>query len=210
MPEEATTPTRGKLYGYARVSTLSQETDRQEVDLRAYGVRADDLYTDRMSGSRRAAERPAFSQVLDLLQEGDELAVTTLDRLGRTGTEMAQQVFDLHDQGVKVTVLNLGGQTVDTSSAMGRLLVQVLSAVAEAELAIKRERIRDSVEKRRKNKESLGGRPKAVPEEIIRGIHEDIQNGMSVAAACRKKRGVYEGVSRPTYYRRAEALGLQG
>lgn len=76
-----------KLIGYARVSTRQQDTDRQEQDLLAAGVRRDDLYVDHgVSGAR--ASRPAFDRALDALHDGDTLVVTTLDRLGRSTIDM--------------------------------------------------------------------------------------------------------------------------
>lgn len=61
-----------KVIGYARVSTRSQETDRQIADLLGAGVRRDDLYTDqRVSGAK--ASRPGFDKALEALQEGDAL-----------------------------------------------------------------------------------------------------------------------------------------
>lgn len=78
-----------KLIGYARVSTKSQATDRQIMDLIAAGIRRDDIYVDHgVSGGR--ARRPEFDSVLDALQVGDTLVVTTLDRLGRSTANMLE------------------------------------------------------------------------------------------------------------------------
>src|SRR5699024_4724000 len=76
-----------KLIGYARVSTRSQQADRQIEDLVAAGVRRDDLYVDRgVSGARTS--RPGFDQALAALHSGDTLVIATLDRLGRSTQSM--------------------------------------------------------------------------------------------------------------------------
>lgn len=79
----------GKLIGYARVSTKSQDADRQVTDLLDAGVRRNDLYVDHgVSGAR--ASRPGFDQAVCALQDGDTLVVTALDRLGRSTQTMLE------------------------------------------------------------------------------------------------------------------------
>ena len=134
----------GKLIGYARVWTRHQSTDRQIVDLAAAGVRRDDLYVDHgVSGAR--ARRPEFDRALDALHAGDTLVITTLDRLGRSTTNMLTLAEDLRARGAALCVLNLGGASMDTSTATGAMIITVMAALAQMELEIKRERITDSV-----------------------------------------------------------------
>ena len=76
-----------KQIGYARVSTKTQITDRQQTDLLAASVRRDDLYIDHgVSGAR--ANRPQFNAAIKALHDGDTLVVTTLDRLGLSTANM--------------------------------------------------------------------------------------------------------------------------
>ena len=138
----------GKLIGYARVSTRAQDADRQIADLLGAGVRRDDLYTDQgVSGAR--ASRPGFDKALESLQKGDTLVVTTLDRLGRSTANMLDLARAFRDRGIGLRVLNLGGGAVDTGTPMGSMVFTVMAALAQMELEIKRERITDSVSKRR-------------------------------------------------------------
>lgn len=89
----------GKLIGYARVSTRSQDANRQVTDLLGAGVRRDDLYVDHgVSGAR--ASRPGFDQAAGALQEGDTLVVTTLDRLGRS----TQNMLELAQEGTAARI----------------------------------------------------------------------------------------------------------
>lgn len=193
---------RGKLIGYARVSTRGQETDRQEVDLIGAGVRRDDLYVDHgVSGARD--KRPALDQCLSALHERDTLVITTLDRLGRSTEHMLKLTRELRERGVNLRVLNLGGDSVDTSTPMGKMMLTVMAGLAEMELEIKRERINDSVEKRRAKGGDLGGRRQTVSDDVIHGAAAAITSGTPAAQAARER-----GISRATLYRRAKQLGI--
>jgi DNA invertase Pin-like site-specific DNA recombinase len=185
-----------KLIGYARVSTRSQDTDRQVVDLLAASVRRDDLYIDHgVSGS--LAHRPGLDQALAALEAGDTLVVTTLDRLGRNTIAMLELTCWLKDHQHHLRVLNLGGESVNTGTPMGDLLFTVLVALAQMERDIKLERARDSMAKRRADGRSLGGRkPKFTDRQIERARRAlaASESATDVAADL--------GMSRATLYRR--------
>lgn len=190
----------GKLIGYARVSTRRQQTDRQNEDLLAAGVRRDDLYVDRgVSGAR--ASRPAFDQALGALELGDTLVIATLDRLGRSTQTMLTFAQDLRDRGSALRVLNLGGGDVDTSTPMGSMVFTVMAALAQMELDIKRERITDSVAKRRAAGKDLGGRRRAFTDSQIRSAMKLIEAGEPATQVARDF-----GMSRATLYRRIQQL----
>ena len=192
-----------KLIGYARVSTGSQDSDRQQADLLKAGVRQDDLYVDNgVSGAK--ASRPQFDLARRALQPGDTLVVTTLDRLGRTTEAMLKLSKELQDNGVNLRVLNLGGENIDTASPMGKMMFTVMIALAEMELEVKSERNRDSVAKRRATGKDLGGRKEKYSADSIHGAVADIANGTSASAAAKAR-----GMSRQTLYRRAKELGLE-
>ena len=191
-----------KLIGYARVSTRQQSTDRQEVDLLAVGVRRDDLYVDQgVSGAR--ASRPRFDRALDALEVGDTLVITTLDRLGRSTHNMLAFAEELRDRGAGLRVLNLGAVDVDTSTPMGSMLFTVMAALSQMEYEIKRERIIDSISKRREAGRDLGGRPRRVTDSQIRSAIHLVQGGKPAAQVARDL-----GMSRETFYRRSRALDV--
>lgn len=190
----------GKLIGYARVSTKAQDADRQIEDLLAAGVRRDDLYTDHgVSGAR--ASRPAFSRALEALHEGDTLVITTLDRLGRSTVNMLGLSEELRGKGVNLRVLNLGGGNVDTGTPMGSMVFTVMAALAQMELEIKRERINDSVSKRRAAGKDLGGRRQHFSDSQIRNARRLIEAGEPATHVARDL-----GMSRATLYRRMAEL----
>lgn len=190
----------GKLIGYARVSTRAQDTDRQEQDLLAAGVRRDDLYIDHgVSGGR--ASRPELDKALAALHDGDTLVIATLDRLGRSTHNMLALADDLRARGVGLRVLNLGGGDVDTNTPTGQMVFTVMAALGQMELDIKRERINDSVSKRRAAGKDLGGRKVQFTDSQIRNAARLIDSGQPAAQVARDL-----GMSRATLYRRMDAL----
>lgn len=192
-----------KTIGYARVSNKAQATDRQITDLIAAGVRRDDLYTDHgVSGAR--AQRPALDQALQALQEGDTLAITTLDRLGRSTANMLNLATDLRQQHINLRVLNLGGGDVDTGTPMGAMVFTVMAALAQMELDIKRERITDSVSKRRAAGKDLGGRRNTFTTSQIENARRLLEGGEPAAHVARDL-----GMSRATLYRRIAGIEAQ-
>jgi DNA invertase Pin-like site-specific DNA recombinase len=189
-----------KLIGYARVSTRQQSTDRQRADLLDAGVRRDDLYVDQgVSGAR--ASRPQFDRALDALMEGDTLVITTLDRLGRSTQNMLAFADELRSRGAGLRVLNLGGGDVDTATPMGSMLFTIMAALAQMEHEIKRERVTDSIIKRREAGKDLGGRPRRVTDSQIRSAVRLVKGGEPAAQVARDL-----GMSRATFYRRSRAL----
>ena len=190
----------GKRIGYARVSTKQQDTDRQVADLVEAGVRRDDLYIDKgVSGAR--ASRPEFDKAIHALEHGDTLVITTLDRLGRSTQNMLAFAEQLHGSGAGLRVLNLGGGDVDTRTPMGAMVFTVMAALAQMELDIKRERVGDSVSKRRAAGKDLGGRRKTFTDSQIRNAAVLIAHGESIAQVAENLK-----ISRATLYRRISLL----
>lgn len=189
-----------KLIGYARVSTRDQSTDRQQTDLFAVGVRRDDLYVDHgVSGAK--ASRPEFDRALNALIDGDTLVITTLDRLGRSTQNMLSLAEELRGRGVGLRILNLGGGDGETDTPMGSMVFTIMAALAQMEREIKRERITDSVAKRRAAGLDLGGRPRRITDSQVRNAIRLVGSGEPVAQVARDL-----GMSRATFYRRARTL----
>lgn len=189
-----------KSIGYARVSTRPQSTDRQEADLLAAGVRRDDLYVDHgVSGAR--AKRPQLDAALAALEPGDTLVVTTLDRLGRSTAHMLAIADDLERRDVALRVLNLGGESVDTTTPLGSMVFTIMAALAQMERDVQRERILDSIAKRRAAGGDLGGRRDTFTDSQIRSARKLIESGEPASSVARDL-----GMSRATLYRRLQRL----
>ena len=82
--------------GYARVSTVKQDLDRQIEALREVGIAAERIYVDKKSGS--TVNRPGLTAALDYAREGDVIVVHTLDRLGRTVRDTLNLIHDLSER----------------------------------------------------------------------------------------------------------------
>ncbi|MCJ8506280.1 recombinase family protein, partial [Kocuria flava] len=178
------------------MSTRQQDADRQVSDLLGAGLRRDDIYIDSgVSGGR--ASRPAFDKAVAALESGDTLVITTLDRLGRSTQNMLAFAEALRGRGAELRVLNLGGGDVDTATPMGSIVFTVMAALAQMELEIKRERITDSVAKRRAAGKDLGGRRQVFTDSQIRNALRLIEGGEPATQVARDL-----GMSRATLYRR--------
>ena len=128
------------LIGYARVSKAdgSQLHDLQRDALIKAGVLPDHIYEDAASGRRD--DRPGLANCLKSLRVGDTLLVRKLDRLGRDPRHLVNLVGDLTKRNVGLKVLAGEGASIDTTTANGRLIFALFSALAEFEheLIIKR------------------------------------------------------------------------
>jgi DNA invertase Pin-like site-specific DNA recombinase len=99
------------IFGYMRISTVKQETDRQEVTLNEYAkannFKFDEIVHDRISGTTKAETRPEYSRLKEKMREGDILVVTDLDRLGRNADNTISELKELKSQGIKVVPLDI-------------------------------------------------------------------------------------------------------
>ncbi len=125
------------LYGYARVSSTTQSLDTQVAQLTAYGCQK--IFQEKLSG-RSLKHRTQFSALLDRLTMGDTVVVTKLDRFARSTQDALNTMATLTERGVSLVVLNMGGDVVDTSTAIGKLLITVLAGIAEFEADLIKER----------------------------------------------------------------------
>lgn len=146
------------IYGYARVSTVKQSKNGNSLDeqrelLTAAG--AQEIVTDSYTGTKM--ERPAFTELLNRLQEGDKLIVTKLDRFARTAVEGGVIVKELHERGVTIHILNMG---IADNTPMGRLMVTMLLAFAEFERDMIVERTQAGKAIAREKGIQVDGRPK--------------------------------------------------
>ena len=74
------------IYGYARVSTEEQCLDRQLDALKAAGVKEENIFKEKMTGTQ--ASRPKLNALLSVVEEGDTVVVESLNRLGRSSSDL--------------------------------------------------------------------------------------------------------------------------
>jgi DNA invertase Pin-like site-specific DNA recombinase len=119
--------------GYARVSTRDQDVSNQKTALTADGCER--VFTETGTGLRD--DRPELAKALDYVRTGDTLVVARLDRLGRSLPHLRRVLADLDGRGVGFRSL---AESIDTTTAAGKLLLNVLGAIAEFEGDLRRER----------------------------------------------------------------------
>lgn len=102
------------IFGYGRVSTSQQDTEKQRLDLGLAGLQFDYWFADVVSGKVPAMQRKAFSEMLNKIRDGETLVVAKLDRLGLDAIDVLQTVRKLADRNIKVIVHQLG--TTELSS----------------------------------------------------------------------------------------------
>lgn len=117
-----------RLFGYARVSTSQQSLDVQVNALKQAGVKANRIFTDKATGSN--VDREGLSLLRIKVEEGDIIMVKRLDRLGRDTVDMIQLIKEFDQLGVAIRFLDDG---ISTEGTMGKMIVTILSAVAQAE-----------------------------------------------------------------------------
>ncbi|MCG7979576.1 MAG: recombinase family protein [Candidatus Thiodiazotropha endolucinida] len=117
-----------RLFGYARVSTSQQSLNVQVKALKAEGVRANRIFTDKVTGSH--VDREGLQMLRLKVEEGDLILVKKLDRLGRDTADMIQLIKEFDELGVAIRFLDDG---ISTEGTMGKMVVTILSAVAQAE-----------------------------------------------------------------------------
>lgn len=178
---------QGVLVGYARISTADQSLAMQRDALIRAGVNPDRIHVDTASGV--AKNRPGLASALLDVVEGDTFVVWKLDRLGRSMIDLLNQMQEFENRGIKFRSLTEG---VDTSTGMGRLLLHVLSALAEFERGLIKERTLAGIATARAEGRTWGPKkkfdPKAVDEMFASGLgHAEItkQLGMSRNALYR-------------------------
>jgi DNA invertase Pin-like site-specific DNA recombinase len=139
-------------YGYARVSTVSQEL---EVQLHALNnENCDVIFHEKFTGTK--SDRPQLNEVLSVIKEGDTLVVTKLDRLARNTVEGIEIVKNLFSKGIRVHVLNVG---LLEDTTMGRFFLTTLLAVAEMERNLIVERTQEGKAIAKQREDFREGRP---------------------------------------------------
>jgi DNA invertase Pin-like site-specific DNA recombinase len=183
------------LIGYARVSTDDQEAQLQIDALKEAGCSR--IFVDKASGKN--IDRPELGKALDYLREGDSLCVWKLDRFARSLIDLVTTVDSLKDRGVGFKVLTGALASIDPNTPDGRLMLQVVGAMAEFERSLIKDRTRAGLDAARAQGRT-GGRPAVMDADKLAAAKARRKNGESVTAIARAL-----GISRATLYRHIEA-----
>ncbi len=121
------------LIGYARVSTQDQSLNSQLDALNEVGCKQ--IFEEKITGKQK--DRPELNICLRTLREGDVLVVWKLDRLARSLKDLVEIISDLDERKIGFKSLT---ESIDTTSAGGKLIFHIFGALAEFEHNLIRER----------------------------------------------------------------------
>lgn len=184
-----------RTFAYCRVSTADQTIDNQlrEIEAAGFAVESKRIVWETVSGSVAAMERKGFARLHDKLEADDVLVVTKLDRLGRNAMDVRATVDRLAGEGVRVHCLQLGG--VDLTSPAGKMIMTVISAMAEFERDLLIERTQAGLSRAKAEGKTLG-RPSALSKDQKATIRDRRVEGASLGALAKEY-----GVSRAAIQR---------
>ncbi|MGQ1788035.1 MULTISPECIES: recombinase family protein, partial [unclassified Saccharicrinis] len=182
--------------GYARVSTRDQKLELQIEALEKYGC--EKIFKETKSAVK---ERPELEKMLDHLRDGDVVVVWKLDRLGRSLRHLIDLVTSFRDKGVEFVSLN---DSIDTTTAQGRLTFNIFASFAEFERELIRERTMAGL-KAAREKGRVGGRKPGLSKEnrikalAAYNLHEKGEHKVSDILKLLK-------ISKASYYRYIEYI----
>lgn len=187
----------GQKVGYARVSSLEQNLDRQLDKLRAAG--ASQIYKEKISGSTK--HRPQLEEVLRYLRKGDQLIVTSMDRLARSLVDLHTIVEDLVVRGVSVRFLREGQTYSAKADPIAKLMLGLMGSVAEFERSIIKERQAEGIA-RAKARGVYKGRAKVLSDGQVTQARQWVADGVPKAEVARRL-----GIGRTTLYKYLASAG---
>ena len=190
------------IYGYARVSTKGQERDgnsleEQEARLRENG--AVEIYVDAYTGTKM--DRPKLQVLLGMVQAGDTIVATKLDRISRSASQGIALVDALIEKGVTLHILNMG---LLNNTPTGKLIRNIMLSFAEFERDMIVERTQEGKAIARQREGYREGRKEV---EVDPVAFENFRaktkrREVTVEEACREL-----GISRSTWYDRVKRAG---
>lgn len=181
----------GQKVGYARMSSLDQNLDRQLELLQAAG--ASQIYKEKISGSTR--HRPQLEEVLRYLREGDQLIVTSMDRLARSLVGLHTIVEGLVGCGDLVRFLREGQTYSAKADPIAKLMLGLMDSVAEFERSIIKERQAEGIARAN----ACGvyhGRVKVLTDTQVAQTMQWVADGLPEAEVARRL-----GIGRATLYK---------
>jgi len=179
--------------GYARTSTLEQKAglEAQLRDLKAAAVKK--IFSEQLSSVD--ADRPQLEAAIDFAREGDILVITKIDRIARSVAHLCEIEARLHAKGASLKVIK---PELDTSTPIGRLVFNMVGAIAQFEREIMLERQREGIAKAKAEGKYKGRAPtaRAKADEVLTLL----KGGMGATAVAKKLK-----IGRASVYRILEA-----
>ena len=191
----------GKVYGYVRVSSTDQHEDRQLIAMAERGIPQGRVYIDKQSG--KDFDRPRYRALMKKLRPGDQLCITSIDRLGRNYEEIQEQ-WRFLTREKKVDILVFDMPLLDTrrdkdlvGTLIADLVLQVLSFVAQNERENIRKRQAEGIAAAKARGVKFGRKKTTLPPDFLQAYALWQDKRISLAEAARRC-----GISRSGFYYR--------
>ncbi|NOW85324.1 recombinase family protein [Clostridium beijerinckii] len=142
------------IFGYARVSTIEQNLDRQIDALKAEG--AEEIIEEKMTGTK--ADRPQLNLLLDKLRAGDIILISDLTRLSRSTKDLFALVDKIEKKGANIR--SLKESWLDTTTPQGKLMFTFMAGISQFERDLISQRTKEGLAAARARGRSGGRREK--------------------------------------------------
>ena len=190
--------------GYARVSSLDQNLDRQlEVLEKSFSK----VFSDKLSGKN--TNRPALLEMLDYIREGDIVVVTELERLGRNNKELTDLMYQIQNKRATLEVLNLpttkGIEDENLRTLINNLIIEIYKYQAESERMRILERQKQGIAIAKREGKYKGRKPLFnEPDARLQHAFKLYKDGMSDKDVERNT-----GINRETFRRYRKKFGIE-
>lgn len=178
------------VVGYARVSTLEQNIERQEVALRKLGCER--VFIDKMSGKN--IDRPQFNTMMSFVRDGDTLIVSEYNRLSRSTKDLLATIEELETRGVTVKSIK---ENLDTGTPQGKLILTIFAGLAEFERTLMLQRQAEGIERAKLAGKYKGRKHKEYDKKLLK----EVLDGLADESLTVTKAAELLGVTRPTVYK---------
>ena len=191
-----------KQFGYARVSTKEQKTDRQVIALTEYGVEERNIIVDKESG--KDLNRNGYQSLKNtMLRRGDTLVIKSLDRLSRNKADIKKELEYFKENGIRIKVLDLPTTLMELPEGqewvfemVNNILIEVLGTIAEQERRNIKQRQAEGIAAAKGSGVTLG-RPKAEKPDNWEEVIKEWQSGKITAVKAME----LTGTKRTTFYK---------
>lgn len=179
-------------YGYARVSTIDQNLDRQILQLKQAGV--DKIYQEKITGMKR--DREQLDAVLAVLQPGDELVILDTTRISRSTKDLLEIFETIKNKGAYVHSIKESWFNSNPDNPYTEFLVTVMAGLSQLERKLTLQRAAEGRAAARMREDYRDGRPPKYKNSQKQHAIELIKSGMSYSQVSART-----GMSRTTIYR---------
>ncbi len=177
--------------GYIRVSTVEQNTARQDVLM--HELEVEKIFTDKQSG--KDTERSGLKDMLDFVRSGDIVIVESYSRLARSSRDLLNIIDTLQDKEVEFKSIK---ENIDTTTASGKLMLTVFAGLYEFERTCTLERTREGIDLAKKAGKYKGRQPIKMDQQKFTKLYDEWKRGERTAVSAYKALNL----SRSTFYRK--------